>query len=104
MKNKEFYSFEEIKDETIGKVGTPDRDSYESELKWNLIGEAIKRARTELNMTQTQLGELVGVQRAQISRIESGRNITFATVSRVFRAMGVSADLDLGRFGRVALW
>ena len=104
MKNKEFYSFEEIKDETIGKVGTPDRDSYESELKWNLIGEAIKIARTELNMTQTQLGELVGVQRAQISRIESGRNITFATVSRVFRAMGVSADLDLGRFGRVALW
>lgn len=101
---KDFYSFEEIKDEFIGKAGTPQRDEYEAELKAYFIGEAIKKARKGRNLTQAQLGDMVGVRRAQISKIESGKNITFATLSRVFKAMGVSARLDLGPLGRVALW
>lgn len=101
---KDFYSFEEIKDEFIGKAGTPQRDEYEAELKAYFIGEAIKKARKSRNLTQAQLGDMVGVRRAQISKIESGKNITFATLSRVFKAMGVSARLDLGSLGRVALW
>lgn len=101
---KDFYSFDEIKDEFIGKAGTPEREEYEAELKAYFIGEAIKKARQDRNLTQAQLGEMVGVQRAQISKIESGKNITFSTISRVFKAMGVSAKLDLGSLGRVALW
>lgn len=101
---KDFYTFEEIKDEFIGKVGTPQRDEYEAELKAYLIGEAIKKARKKRNLTQAQLGDMVGVQRAQISKIESGKNVTLSTISRVFKAMGVSAKLDLGSLGRVALW
>lgn len=101
---KDFYSFDEIKDEFIGKVGTPVREEYETELKAFFIGEAIKRARQGRNLTQAQLGDLVGVQRAQISKIESGKNLTLSTISRVFKAMGVSAKLDLGSLGRVALW
>ena len=55
-------------------------------------------------MTQEDLAMLIGVQRAQISKIESGRNLTFATICRVFKAMEIKADLDLGGLGRVALW
>lgn len=101
---KDFYSFDEIKDEFIGKAGTPEREEYEADLKAYFIGEAIKKARQGRNLTQAQLGDMVGVQRAQISKIESGKNVTFATISRVFKAMGVSAKLDLGSLGRVALW
>lgn len=40
------YSFEEVKDDIIGKVGTPERDEYEREVQQALhacrIGEAIK--------------------------------------------------------------
>lgn len=47
----------------------------------------------------------MGVQEAQISKIESGKSITFSTIVRAFKALGVkTAALDLGSMGRVALW
>jgi len=58
-------------DRHIGKMGTPDRDAFENELRMDLIGEAIRQARLERNLTQKELGELVGVQKAQISKLEN---------------------------------
>ena len=55
-------------------------------------------------VTQEELGNLIGVQRAQISRIENGKNLTFSTIARVFKAMGISAKLEIGSMGKVALW
>lgn len=104
MEKKEFYTEEEARDLLFGEIGTPERDQYEAELKSFLIGEAIRKARESQHLTQSQLGEMIGVKRAQISKIESGKNITFATVARVFRAMGINAKLDMGELGRVALW
>ena len=100
-----FYTEEEILDKHIGKKGTPKRDQFEADLNSFLIGEAIKQAREARNLTQEQLGELMGVKRAQISKIESGKSISFSTIVRAFKAMGVNtASLDLGSLGRVALW
>ncbi len=97
-------------DETWGPVGTPERDAMEAQLKEDLnayfLGEAIRKARQAQNLTQEQLGERIGVQKAQISRLEKGKSvITLPTISRVFRALGVTtAALDLGALGKVALW
>lgn len=103
------YSFDEIQDEIIGVKGTPERDEYEQELQEELhayrIGEAIKKARLSQNMTQEQLGDKIGVQRAQICKLEKGKSISLASMGRVFRALGVgTASLDLGAMGKVALW
>jgi DNA-binding transcriptional regulator YiaG len=65
------YTFDEVKDELIGKVGTPERDLFEYELQMDLIGSAIKQTRQERNLTQEELGKLIGVQKAQISRLEN---------------------------------
>ena len=73
-----FYTEEEILDKHIGKKGTPKRDQFEADLNSSLIGEAIKQARQSKNLTQEELGNLIGVQRAQISRIENGKNLTFS--------------------------
>lgn len=100
----------ELIDEVWGKIGTPERDEMEARLKEELnaffIGEAIKKARRAQNLTQEELGERIGVQRAQISRLENGKSvITLPTMSRVFRALGIkSGILDLGNVGKVALW
>ena len=107
--NMKLYSFEEVKDELIGKVGTPERDEHERKVAEAVhayhIGEAIKKARLLQNLTQEQLGERVGVKKAQISRLERGYSITIPTMSRVFKALGSStATLDLGIGGKVALW
>lgn len=78
----------EIKDKYIGKVDTPDRDKYEFDLKLELLGEMIKRTRLERHLTQEELGKLIGVQKAQISKLErNASNVTIETVLRVFKAL-----------------
>lgn len=100
----------ELVDEVWEKIGTLERDAMESQLKEDLnayfVGEAIKKARQAQNLTQEELGQRIGVQRAQISRLEKGKSvITLPTMSRVFRALGIkSGVLDLGSMGKVALW
>lgn len=103
MDKTEFYTQEEIENEFIGKKGTPERDKYDEDIEMFLIGEAIKKARQAKKLTQEELGKLVGVQKAQISRIENGKNLTFPTVIKLFKAMGLSAKLEIGDLGKVAL-
>ncbi len=82
------YSIEEVQDKLIGEVGTPERNRFEYELKMDLIGKAIKQTRQERNLTQEELGKLIGVQKAQISRIENNAsNVTMDTLIRVFTAL-----------------
>ena len=90
------YSFEEAKDKYLGKLGTEKREKYEHELRLDLIGEAIKTARKERNLTQEQLGKLVGVQKAQISKIEN--NLTdarFETILKVFKALNAKINFNV---------
>ena len=100
MEKVKFYTLDEVKDKHIGKIGTPQREKYEAELHPFLVGEAIKQARKAQNMTQQELAEKIGVQRAQVSKIESGRNLTLSTISRCFKAMGLEASLSVSGLGR----
>ena len=99
-----------MKDKLWGKRGTPGREEMEARLKEDVnayfVGEAIRKARLAQNLTQEELGERVGVRRAQISKLEKGTStITLPTMSRVFRALGIAtATLDLGMAGKIALW
>ena len=76
--------------------GTPNREAYENELKLDLLGYAVKQARLERHLTQQELGELVGVQKAQISKIENSiKNTRFETVLRVFNALGTRVSFQV---------
>lgn len=82
------YSLAEMKDKYIGKVGTPDRDEYEYELRMDVLSRMVKTARQERNLTQEELGKLVGVQKSQISKLESSANsATIDTIIKVFKAL-----------------
>ena len=82
------YSLDELTDKYIGKKGTKKRDSFEQELRLDLLGHAIKQARLQRNLTQEQLGELVVVQKAQISKIENAAtDARFDTMLKVFKAL-----------------
>ncbi|MEW4924839.1 helix-turn-helix transcriptional regulator [Algibacter sp. 2305UL17-15] len=90
------YTLDEVKDKYLEKKGTAERDAYENELRLDLIGEAIKQARKERKLTQTQLGELIGVKKAQISKIEN--NLTdarFETILKVFRALNAKINFKV---------
>ncbi len=99
-----FYTENETLDKVIGSKETKERKEYDAQMQEFLIGEAIRQARQSCNLTQEQLGELVGVKKSQISKIENGCNVTFSTVARLFSAMNIRAMLDLGSMGKVALF
>lgn len=87
-KKVKMYTLFDMKDEFVGKPGTPKRDKFEYELSMEVLGYMIRKVRQERKLTQEQLGELVGVQRAQISKLESSANsATIGTILKVFKAL-----------------
>lgn len=90
-----FYTNDEMLDKYIGEKGSPERESFDADVEAALIGASIKSARKAINLTQAQLGERVGVQAAQISKIESGRNLTISTIVKVLKALGLSAEFSI---------
>lgn len=90
------YTLDNIKDEMIGKRGTAKRDAYEFELKLELLGEMIRVTRQQRNLTQKQLGELVGVQKSQISKLEkNANNVTVETILKVFNALKAKVNFRI---------
>ena len=82
------YTMDDIKDEFIGKKGAPKREKYEQDLQMEFLGDMIKQVRMERNLTQEQLGKLIGVQKAQISKLENNTtNVTMETILKVFTAL-----------------
>ena len=60
------------------------------------IGKAIRQTRQERNLTQKELGKLIGVKKAQISRIEKNTsNVTMDTLLRVFTALKAKVKLQV---------
>ena len=87
-KKTKSYTLDEMKDKFIGKKGNPVREKYEYELRMDLLGQMIKTTRKERNLTQEQLGQLIGVQKAQISKLENSANsASIDTILKVFQAL-----------------
>ncbi|MBW7869888.1 MAG: helix-turn-helix transcriptional regulator [Flavobacteriia bacterium] len=90
------YTFDRIKDEFIGEIGTDKRMKYEQELQLEVLGELIRKIRLERNLTQEELGKLIGVQRAQISKLENNTtNVTLETILKVFGALKARVNFSV---------
>ena len=103
MEKMKVYTQEESLDLTLGKKGTPLRDQYEEEMQDYLIGLAIREARESRHLTQEQLGQRIGVQRARICSIEKGVNLRLSTLRRIFRALDMNVQLSIGDLPSVQL-
>lgn len=90
------FSLDQIKDGFIGEIGTEKRTQYEQELQLEVMGEMIRKVRLERNLTQEELGKLVGVQRAQISKLENNAtNVTMETILKVFGALKAKINFNV---------
>lgn len=97
-KNKELemFSFDQIKNEFIGEIGTEKRTLYEQELQLEIMGAMIRKVRLERNLTQEELRKLIGVQKAQISKLENNTtNVTIETILKVFGAMKANVNFNV---------
>lgn len=56
----------------------------------------IRKVRLERNLTQQELGNLIGVQRAQISKLENNTtNVTMDTILKVFEALKAKVNFSV---------
>lgn len=95
-KSLKTYTLDELTDKYIGKQGTPKRDSFELELKLEMLSHAVKEARKIRNLTQEELGKLIGVQKSQISKLEKNlTNSRIDTIIKVFNALNVTLNFQL---------
>ncbi len=90
------FSLKEITDQHIGVVGTSKREIFDNELRLDLLGEAIRQARLDRKLTQQELGRLVGVQKAQISKLENSlTDARVETILKVFKALNAKISFSV---------
>jgi HTH-type transcriptional regulator / antitoxin HipB len=90
------YTLDELTDKYIGEKGSTEREQFEFELKLDILGDMIKKARKEKHLTQEQLGKLVGVQKAQISKIENNaKDVRLSTIMKVFNALKATVKMTI---------
>ena len=69
---------------------------FEEELRLDILGVKIKELRKSKNLTQEELGELIGVKKAQISKIENSfTNARFETILKVFKALDAKIKFSI---------
>ncbi|HOW24649.1 MAG TPA: helix-turn-helix transcriptional regulator [Bacteroidales bacterium] len=84
-KLREATTFDELLEIKYGKPGTSTRDEFEQKSKAFIIGEMIKEARKQANLTQDDLAGKIGTKKSYISRIENGKiDIQISTLFKIF--------------------
>ena len=98
MKNNKMVAkdINTLKDQYIGKRGTAEREKYEYDLTMDILGAMIREARIRKKMSQEQLGALIGVQKAQVSKIENHtKSSRIDTIIRILNALDIKVKLSV---------
>ena len=95
---KNITTFDEHLDARYGGIGTRKRTEFEIKAKAFAIGEILKDARKEANMTQEELANKTGTRKSFISRIENGHSdIQLSTLYRIVElGFGKRVNLTIG--------
>ena len=95
---KNITTFDEHLDQRYGMIGTLKRTEFEMKAKAFAIGEILREARKEAQMTQEQLAQKTGTRKSFISRIENGHSdIQLSTLYRLVEiGFGKRVNLTIG--------
>ncbi len=90
------YSLEELTDKHVGKRGSSKREQFDQELEMDVLGEIVKQIRLKKRLTQAELGALIGVKKAQISKIENNaKDLRLSTIIKIFNALKAKVTLSI---------
>src|ERR1039458_4515565 len=95
MKKNSIKTLAQFKDEQYGKRGTSKREKLEKGYEQFKLGELIHDARVEQGMTQEELAERCGTNKAYISRVENNiKDVRISTLQRIIE-LGFGGHLQL---------
>ena len=85
----------EFKDEHYGKLGSAKRDKLEKGFEAFKLGALIHEARLEQGLTQEQLADKCGTNKAYISRVENNiKDVRISTLQKIVE-LGFGGQLQL---------
>ena len=86
----------ELLEKHYGKIGTPKRNEFELESKLEIIGEILKQARKSQNLTQEKIAESMGIDKANISKIENNvKRQRIDTILRFVNALDARMSIKI---------
>lgn len=93
--NKNIKTLAEFKEEHYGKVGTNKRDKLDKGFEAFKLGALIQEARLEQGLTQEQLANKCGTNKAYISRVENNlKDVRISTLQKIVE-LGFGGQLQL---------
>jgi ribosome-binding protein aMBF1 (putative translation factor) len=82
-------------DEQYGKKGSPKRDKFDKGYETFKLGAMIHDARLEKGLTQQQLAEKCGTNKAYISKVENDiKDVRISTLQKIIE-VGLGGQLNL---------
>lgn len=78
-----------------GKQGTPEREEFSKNALSYYYGELIKEKRKEKHLTQQQLADQIGKERAYIAKIEQGKtDLQMSNFVQIINALGLTLQVQ----------
>ena len=94
-KNPNLTPLSELIDREYGKPGTATRDEYERGFQEFKMGVLIQEARKKKGLTQQELADKVGTNKAAISRVENDvKDVRLSTLRKIIET-GLGGELEL---------
>jgi len=82
-------------DEKYGKQGSPEREEFSKKALSFYYGELIKETRKEKHLTQQELADKIGKERAYIAKIEQGKtDLQISNFVQIINALGLSLQVS----------
>ncbi|MBE8713961.1 helix-turn-helix domain-containing protein [Sphingobacterium hungaricum] len=95
VKENNITSLDELIDKKYGKIGEPERETWEHQFEAFQLGVLLEEARLKLGLTQEQLAEKCGTNKSYISRIENNASdIRLSTLMKIIQT-GLGGKLKL---------
>jgi ribosome-binding protein aMBF1 (putative translation factor) len=92
---KELPTMNDYIDDRYGKQGTPERDEFSKNALSFYYGELIKEKRKEKHLTQQQLADQIGKERAYIAKIERGKtDLQISNFVQIINALGLTLQVQ----------
>jgi HTH-type transcriptional regulator / antitoxin HipB len=81
--------------EQYGKQGTPEREDFSKNALAFYYGELIKETREEKHLTQQELADKIGKERAYIAKIEQGKtDLQISNFVQIINALGLTLQIS----------
>ena len=96
QKKKSLRTLDEFADEKFGKIGTPERDRIERDAEEYRLWCMSQEARKKKGLTQQQLADKIGVNKAYISRVENDlKDVRYSTIRKIVTGLGGELELAI---------